>query len=104
MYQVKGQNAEKPKEEPGATGTSTRGPMICYNCQGEGHMSRDCTEPRKPREPREDGEGGDQAQGEKKPRRRNNKKPKDDKETEGEAQAPLAEATPEAPAADGEKK
>jgi hypothetical protein len=65
MYQVKGQNAEKPKEEPDAA---------------------------------------DQAQGEKKPRRRNNKKPKDEKETEGEAQAPLAEATPEAPAADGEKK
>jgi cellular nucleic acid-binding protein len=26
-----------------------RGPMVCYNCNGEGHMSRDCPEPRKPR-------------------------------------------------------
>lgn len=49
----------------------------------------------------------DQAQGEKKPRRRNNnKKAKEEKETPegGEAQAPLAESTPEATAADGEKK
>ena len=27
-----------------------RGPMKCFNCQGEGHMSRECPEPRKPRE------------------------------------------------------
>jgi cellular nucleic acid-binding protein len=28
-------------------GGGPRGPMKCYNCQGEGHMSRECTEPRK---------------------------------------------------------
>lgn len=37
---------------------SARGPMKCYNCQGEGHMARNCTEPRKERPPRNDNEGG----------------------------------------------
>lgn len=33
--------------------------LECYNCQGEGHSSRDCTEPRKERPPRSDsGFGG----------------------------------------------
>lgn len=57
--------------------------------------------------PKDEPVAAEQAQGEKKPRvRNNNKKPKEKKETPegGEAQAPLAEATPEAPAADGEKK
>lgn len=33
----------------GGRGGGDRGPMTCYNCQGEGHMSRECPEPRKER-------------------------------------------------------
>lgn len=35
-----------------------RGPKICYNCQGEGHFANDCTEPRKPRNRDNDDGGG----------------------------------------------
>jgi cellular nucleic acid-binding protein len=37
-------------------GGPPRGPMVCYNCNQEGHISRDCTEPRKER--RMGGSGG----------------------------------------------
>ena len=33
----------KPREGGGG---GDRGPMTCYNCQGQGHMSRDCPQPR----------------------------------------------------------
>lgn len=35
----------------GGRGGGDRGPMKCYNCQGEGHMSRDCPQERKERGP-----------------------------------------------------
>ena len=37
----------EPKK-PRDNGGDERGPMKCFNCQGEGHASRDCPEERKP--------------------------------------------------------
>jgi len=36
----------KPRDDGGGGGGG-RPPMKCYNCQEEGHGSRDCPEPRK---------------------------------------------------------
>ncbi|GKF27291.1 retrovirus-related pol polyprotein from transposon TNT 1-94, partial [Tanacetum coccineum] len=33
-------------EETNAAGTDTR-PPICYNCRGEGHVARQCKEPKR---------------------------------------------------------
>ncbi|GKE11642.1 hypothetical protein Tco_1415193, partial [Tanacetum coccineum] len=37
---------------PGASGNNSRKPrtVICYNCKGEGHMSKQCTKPKRKRD------------------------------------------------------
>ena len=55
--------------------------------------------------PKDEPAAADQAQGERKPKQRNNnKKPKKETPEGAEAQAPLVKATPGAPAADGGEK
>ncbi|GKE16920.1 integrase, catalytic region, zinc finger, CCHC-type containing protein [Tanacetum coccineum] len=41
-----------PENNSGASGSNTgkQRVVICYNCKGEGHMSRQCTKPKRPRD------------------------------------------------------
>ncbi|GJZ85699.1 retrovirus-related pol polyprotein from transposon TNT 1-94 [Tanacetum coccineum] len=41
-----------PGNNSGASGSNTgkQRVVICYNCKGEGHMSRQCTKPKRPRD------------------------------------------------------